>query len=326
MKEFYKKYILDELPEDQKSEAQKETEASSKKYTDFFKKPLDKLRSKTEEEKAQGNTLKSISYRALATTYKTIAGLAINPQALESGKGKRSFWGQIKSEPSIGKKTLKILTLLPKIAAETIAETIQFTIRNTIKQPVMTVFRIGATINNTRKYLAAKLNGDKEQEKIEAANIKYQAKKTLKAAIATIAIAAIDFAIFASAGMATPSFGVATATVGHVAEAAHVSSLGKDTVEVATNEIRSRAPSEKLRITTIDTPDNEIVTQKTIDEVNIRKLEQQAKNIKLHQESEVIAHNLRDSLNSHETLHSVDSSDVRSSTAHLEKIKSDHQH
>lgn len=321
MKDFYRKYILDELPEDQKSDAQKSTEIRAKKYTDFFKAPLDKIRSKIEEEKTKGNNFKSTAYKALAITYKTITGLAINSQALESDKGKRSFWGQVKSEPSIAKKALKVFSLIPKIAAETMVETFQFTIRNTIKQPIMSVFHMGATINNARKYLTAKLKGNNEQAKIEADNIKYQAKKSLKAALASIAIAAVDFAIFASAGLATPSFGAATASVGHFAEAAHISSLGKDTIETANHEIRSRAPSENSKQTDI----NALSIQKTIDEVNIEKL-QQSKNLEKHRESEKFAHHLRNSLESHEKLDSVDSSRVMHSTEHLNEMNKTQQH
>ena len=227
MKEFIKNHIPRELEEEEKSEAQKQTEKRAKKYTDFFKDPLDKL--------------KHDNRPKLAAAYKIIAGFFVDSAKLEPTTYKGSFRERLNNKKNFKEKVLFFISTGAKVIGKTALGSVQFIVRNSIKQPAMLVFRIGAGINNLIKYKKAKIKGDNTRATNELNNIKYQAKETFNAIIGTAFTAAIIVSTLGSAGIAIPCFGVAaTAAVTTTAEAIDSAGMAKDAIQNSHNQIKKR--------------------------------------------------------------------------------------
>lgn len=226
MKELIKKYILAELKEEDKSEAQKETEVRSDKYTEFFKKPLTNL--KTDQK-----------YK-LAIAYKMAAGFFINSDKLDSTTIKDSFRTRLNEKKNIKEKAFFICATGVKIIAKTALSSVQFIVRNSIKQPAMLLFRIGAGANNLRKYRAAKRKGDDTIAAAELKNIKYQAKEARNALIGTAVTAAIIISTIGSAGITIPFFGAATTAIVTTSSAIDTAAMAKDAAQGTFKQIKGR--------------------------------------------------------------------------------------
>lgn len=226
MKELIKRFIPTELKEEDKSEAQKETEVRSDKYTEFFKKTLEKLKSKDRNK--------------LAIAYKMAVGFFINSDKLDSTTIKDSFRSRLNEKKNIKEKAFFTCSTGAKIIAKTALTSFQFVVRNSIKQPSMLIFRLGAGTNNLGKYIKAKLEGNKIKTNDELANLKYQAQEIRNAIIGTAVTTAIIISTLGSAGVTMPFFGAATTAVITTSSAIDTAALAKDTMEGAYKQLKGR--------------------------------------------------------------------------------------
>lgn len=226
MKEFIKRFIPREIDEADKSEAQKETEARADKYTEFFKQPLESLKKRDKQR--------------LATAYKIVAGFFINSDKLDSTRSKLSFKDRLKEKRTIGQKAAFVCATGAKIIAKTALGSVQFVVRNSIKQPAMLIFRLGAGVNNLRKYRKAKRTEDQTRIDAELANLKYQAQETRNAIIGTAVTAAIIISTLGSAGITASFFGAASAAVATTASAIDTAALANDTAQGTFKQAKGR--------------------------------------------------------------------------------------
>lgn len=230
MKEFIKGIFPRELKEEEKSEAQKETEAKADKYTELLKRPLD--------------TLKSENRPKLATAYKMMAGFFINSEKLDSSRNKESFRDRLKEKKNIGEKAFFICATGAKIIGKTALGSLQFVVRNSIKQPAMLVFRLGAGTYNLAKYLKAKISGDNERMDAESANFKYQMQEMRNAIIGTTVTAAIIISTLGTAGITASFFGAASAAIATTASAIDTAAMANDTAQGTFRQMKGRAQKD----------------------------------------------------------------------------------